>query len=125
MIDLCCVFGGVARLTASREARLGRRVSDCVAASKVRGCVGGCYKFVFVSFCVQGRVINKDRETKQESGDENKSERESGRETKREGERERERRERERERGGETKREKERAIERETTREGVREKERK
>ena len=36
---------------ASRGARLGRRLSHCVVASKVWGCVGGCQILVFC-FCV-------------------------------------------------------------------------
>ena len=35
------LFWCVERLPASWEARLGRRISDCVVASKVLGCVGG------------------------------------------------------------------------------------
>ena len=48
----CYLFGRVAWLPASREARLGRRVSDCVVASKVVGWVGGCYNDGFVFGCV-------------------------------------------------------------------------
>ncbi len=44
-VDVKFVFvqGCVAWLPASWEARLGRRISDCVVASKVWGCLGGCY----------------------------------------------------------------------------------
>ncbi len=41
-VKICFVLGCVAWLPASREARLGRRISDRVIASKVWGCVGGC-----------------------------------------------------------------------------------
>ncbi len=32
--------------------RLGRRISDCVVASRVWGCVGGCYNVLVFFGCV-------------------------------------------------------------------------
>jgi hypothetical protein len=45
------VLRWLARLTASREATLGRRVSECVVAFTVGG-LGGVYKFEMVLRCV-------------------------------------------------------------------------
>ncbi len=44
-VKICLFFGRVAWLPASREVRLERLVSDCVAASKAWGCVDGCPLF--------------------------------------------------------------------------------
>ncbi len=41
-LNFVLFFGCLVWLLASREARLGRRVSDCVGASKVLGWVCGC-----------------------------------------------------------------------------------
>ena len=42
MLNLVLFFGRVVLLLASREARVGRRVSDCLVAFKVSGWVGCC-----------------------------------------------------------------------------------
>ena len=47
-IKICFFFGCVVLLVASWEARSGRRVADCVVASRVWGWVGGwVLKFCF------------------------------------------------------------------------------
>ncbi len=50
----------VARLAASTESRLGRRVSECVVASRVWGLWGWVFKFAWVLRCVARLVASRE-----------------------------------------------------------------
>ncbi len=52
----------VAPVTASKEARLGHRISECIVAGRVWGLGGGCFKLIWfgcscASDCVEERLV--------------------------------------------------------------------